>query len=308
MSGSLEPSVAKLRRAIHHYRTLKELHGGGDHKHRPVMCQPQVDGLTYEFRIGEVESLSPDVPLVLGDAYHNLRAALDCLVFQLHERRFRGKVPRRAVNNSAFPIFTQEPRYSMKHPDPSLRGRVIPTDQWRSIKALGHRERAAIEWSQPYKGFDPRWPRPKSLIGQRRRGLSDIHRFDIIDKHHQPHLVAAILVSVGQPRFPGGDFGFRQKPPFPPKGTSMVPLITDAHVDTWTFTRPPPAEYMNMHPGVRTGIGMEPDPGQKIDVLPNLGGSIWITARTIFRFANRFPPIDVSDLNRDFADVRKTVA
>lgn len=305
MAGSLDAPIAKLRRAIHHYRTLKALHRGGDHQHRTVSCQAHVDGLTYEFRIGEVEPLDPQIPLVLGDAYHNLRAALDCLVFQLHERRFRGNVPRRSAKNSAFPIFAEQPRYGRKDCDVSLRGCVIPTDEWPSIKALGHRERTAIEWLQPYKGWDPKWPRPKSNVGKLRLGLADINRFDIIDKHHQPHLVAAVLVSVGEPRFPVDDFGFLHQPQFPPRNAPLVSLVAGAHVDTWTFRRPPPPEYMHMHPGVRTGVGMEPIRGQRIDVLPNLGGSIWVVTQVILQFAPRFAPTDLSDLRGDLGDVHQ---
>ena len=308
MSGTLEAPVAKLRRAIHHYRTLKALHGGGDNKGRPVICEPQVDGLTYKFRVGEIEPLSPEIPLVLGDAYHNLRSALDCLAFQLHERCFRGRIPPEVVSRSAFPIFTKEPRYSFQHRDRSLRGQLRPTSDWREIKALGNRERAAIEWLQPYKRWNPRWPHPKERVGQWRSGLADVHRFDIIDKHHQPHLVAAVLISVSQPRFPRPVPGFRQVPSFPPRNAPLVELVSNAHVDTWTFRRPPPPEYMDMHPGVSTGIGMEPDPGGKIDVLPNIGGSIWVVAQIIDRFRNRFPPLDASPLLQDLAAVHRTRA
>jgi len=305
VNGSLDAPVAKLRRAIHHYRTLKTLQGGGDHKARAVTPKAHIDGLTYEFYIGQIESLDPDIPLILGDAFHNIRSALDCLAFQLHLRRHRGRLPPNVANQSAFPIFTREPRYPMNHRNRKLRGTLIPSSDWRAIKTLAKRERAAIEWLQPYKGFDTRWPRPKSHIGQYRSGLTDINRFDIIDKHHQPHLVAAALIGVMNPRFPGADdFGFRQKPQF---GRSE-PLVSDAHVDTWTFNRPPPPEYVNMHPGVLTGISMEPDAGDRIDVLPNLGGSIWIGAKVVERFANRFPYCDFGPLNSDLTEVHRTIA
>ncbi len=281
MSGSLEAPIAKLRRAVHHYRTLKALHWGVDHKRRPVSCKAQVDGLKYEFCVGEVESLNPDVPLILGDAYHNLRAALDGLVFQLHVRRYRGRVPPDIVSNSAFPIRTKEWHYKSG----KLKGLPVPTDKWKEIGTLGARERTTIEWLQPYKGWDTRHPRPTSLVGQLRAGLADIHRFDIIDKHQQPYLVEAHLRAVAQPRFPSRpDFGFRQHPRF------AIPVESNTHVDTWTFRSRPPAEYMNMHPGVLTAIVMEPTPGDRIDVIPNLGGSIWAVALVFGRF-KRFPPI-----------------
>ena len=125
--------------------------------------------------------------------------------------------------------------------------------------------------------------------------MADIHRFDIIDKHQQPHLLTAVLLSVYQPQFPAA-LGFRQSPAF------GLPLTSNALVDTWTFSRPPPAELVNFHPGVFTGVGMEPEQGDRIDVLPNLGGSIHIVSMVIARFANLFPryegpPVDLSEVH-----------
>ena len=188
VSGSLESPMAKLRRAVHHYRTLKAIHWDVDHKRRPVNVKA-VDGLHYEFSVGDIEPLNPDVPLILGDAYHNLRSALDCLVFQLHVRAHRGAVPGRVVSDSAFPIRMKEWRYGSG----SRMGQPIPTDEWKEIKTLGKRERTGIEWLQPYKGWDRNYPHPSRFIGQLRAGLADIHRFDIMDKHHAPHLVEAVL-------------------------------------------------------------------------------------------------------------------
>jgi hypothetical protein len=289
--------MAKLRRAIHHYRTLKNIHWGVDHRLRPVVATPSADGLSATFRVGEIEDLNPDIPLILGDAFHNLRAALDLLVFQLHVRHYRGKVPHDAVEASAFPIIMDERLYTKG----AKKGTPKPTATWGSIRRLAKAERTAIEWLQPYKGFNEKWPRPDTQIGQLRAGLKDIHDFDIIDKHRQPHLVTAILFSVAQPRFPGEDYGFRQPPAFPPPGAPRSPLESGALADTWTFDRPPPPEYFSLHPGVTTGIGMEPAAGDWVDVLPNLGGSIWVVAIVIRRFARLFPalktpPITISDI------------
>ena len=69
MYGSLELPAAKLRRAVHHYRTLKDIHWGVDHRRRPVTRrQVDAEGLEYEFRVGDIEPLNPDVSLILGDA------------------------------------------------------------------------------------------------------------------------------------------------------------------------------------------------------------------------------------------------
>ena len=195
-------------------------------------------------------------------------------------------MPSDVVDNSEFPIRMNE--WHVRNGP--KKGQAIPTDEWREIRTLAGKERRAIEWLQPYKGWERRWPRPRSRIGQLRAGLADIHRFDIIDKHHQPHLTAAVLIAVGQPDFPGEDFGFRQKPVFMPADGPLVPLESSALVDRWTFTRRPPPKILDMHHGVISGIGMEPDPGHRIDVLPNLGGSVWVVADVMERFAKLFPP------------------
>jgi hypothetical protein len=286
VTGSVHAPLAKLSRAIHHYLNLKALHGGFDHRRRPVSVEVDNDRLRYRFRIGEIEPLPPEWPLVLGDAYHNLRSALDSLAFQLHVRRYRGNVPTNIIDASAFPIRNAEWHYR----DGKRKGQPIPTDQWKAISTLAKRERTAIEWLQPYKGFDARHPRPSRRIGQIRSGLADIHRFDIIDKHQQPHLLTAVLLSVYQPQFPES-LGFEQTPAF---GTA---LSSNATVDTWSFKHRPPSEMLNIHPGVLTGVGMEPDQGDRIDVLPNLGGSIHIVAMVIARFAKLFPQYEGSPVD-----------
>jgi hypothetical protein len=82
-SGSLDEPVAKLDRAIEHYRVIKrDLFGGYDGQARPVTLERPRDGVRYRVRAGEIEPLPTDLPLILGDAYFNLRAAVDYLVYQ----------------------------------------------------------------------------------------------------------------------------------------------------------------------------------------------------------------------------------
>lgn len=278
MSGSLEGPQAKVGRAVEHYRTLKDdFHGGFDHKRRAVTSEPHRDGLEYRFRVGKVEPIDPAMALVLGDAYYNLRSALDQLVFQLHVRRYRGKVPKDAEEESAFPIWEKS------------WGR--PTSQWREIKRLGRPERTKIEWLQPYHGVDDTtWPRPKTFIGQLRLGLRDLNELNVIDKHRQLHLCNYMPTAVPVPSFliP---YGVRQEPRF------GVPLETDAYVDTWHFDTPPPVEKVNVHPGVLTGISLDVGRPKWLDVLPHLSGLIIVVASVIARFERLFPPSGLGRLD-----------
>ena len=133
---------------------------GVDHKRRPVTCHSvDPDGLRYEFRVGEIEPLNPDVSLILGDAYHNLRSALDALVFQLHVKRHRGSVPPKVIEELSFPIRESERRFG----NGRRKGQSIPSDEWNEIRTLARRQRQAIEWLQPYKGYEKRWPLSSAL-------------------------------------------------------------------------------------------------------------------------------------------------
>lgn len=293
MSGSLEGPIAKVRRAIQHYRTLKdEFHGGVDHKLRAVTQERHRDGHEYRFRVGQIEPIDPAWPILMGEAYYNLRSALDHLVFQLHVRHFRGNVPADAVEESAFPIW-ERPREPSHERLGRGRATTRPTSQWKEIKRLGRSERTAIDWLQPFHGIDERtWPRPKTFVRQTRLALRDLNALNNIDKHRELHVCHSAPMVVPVPSYLS-KYGFRQRPEF---GRA---LESNAYVDTWLFDTPPPAEQVNMYPGVLTGISLEPGFGAKrIDVLPHLGGTIHCVVRVLDRFTKLFPapmsPIDLS--------------
>src|SRR5665213_367238 len=231
MAGSMEGPIARLRRAVEHYRTLKDVfHGGVDAKRRSVRAERHRDGLEYRFRVGEIEPVPPVFSVILGEAFFNLRSALDHLVYELHVRHYGGSIPADAAGASAFPIRMRERKN---------KGAPIPTDRWDCIKRLGQRERTSIEWLQPYKGWDSHYP-PSTQIGRLRLALADLDGLNNIDKHRQFHLVQTMAASVYRPSFLD-EFGFQQHPFF------GVPLISDAYIDIWTFDSPPPSEEMDMH-------------------------------------------------------------
>ena len=134
--GSLEDPIAKLQRAVAHYLAIRDALGGVDHPLISMRTVSSQDGLRYEFYAENVSPLPADLPLMLGDAYYNLRGALDYLVYQLHERRYRGKIPPNVVDQAQFPIRPQAPKSN--------------PDKWQSIKNLACRDRTAIAWLQPY--------------------------------------------------------------------------------------------------------------------------------------------------------------
>lgn len=285
MAGSLTDPIARVNRAVHHYHALKDSFYGVDHKLWPVVGVRSNDGLQYKFHIGEIEPLDPNWSLVLGEAYHNLRAALDHLVFQLHMRRYRGKVPTSVTKASAFPIRTCRPTIRKT-------GRPLPPDKWDTIGTLGKAERAAIERLQPYRGWGSEYP-PRTVVGQMRRGIFDINKLDNIDKHRNLHLATIAMRSIATPTFPVR-YGFESKPAF------GVPLESGAQVDLWTFREAPPVDDVNAQIYIEVCVSIAPgiDPnGVGIDVLPHLGGSIHVVSMVLDRFRDRFPPADGPDLS-----------
>jgi hypothetical protein len=194
-------------------------------------------------------------------------------------RSARGRLTDAAARASEFQIFDTQPIYDSGE----KKGLPIPTSEWRGIKRLGRRDRAAIEWLQPYKGWDPRFA-GRTQIGPARLVLSEINGLNNIDKHRQLHLIRQFVSAVPIPNFLP-QYGFRSHPAF------RVPLEPNAYVDRWTFTTPPPPEHMHMHRGVYEAVALVQG-SERIQVLPWLRGTIAVTWRTISRFSNRFPPLD----------------
>lgn len=122
---------------------------------------PATRRLTYIVR--SVRETPPELSQLAGDAFHNLRSALDHLANQLVFAA--GDVP---DEHTAFPIYnTKESHESMSH------GRVagMRADAVRAIDAL-----------MPYRGGND--------------GLWKLHRLDIIDKHRDWLVVGSRLRAV----------------------------------------------------------------------------------------------------------------
>lgn len=272
MAGSLDQPLAKLKRAAAHYRTIKEeFFGGMDRETWTGTLERHRDGLEYRVRAGQIKPIPPELPLIFGDAYFNLRAALDYLAFQLHVRRYKGqaRIPAVVVGESAFPILRREP----------LAKGGVPKDtrDWVQIGNLGKRERTTINWIQPYQR------RGSSHIKHVRVVLADIANLNNIDKHRELHLARNILLRVQVPWWLSSEFGLVQHPAF------GITLETGAYVDTWTFARPPPPDEMDIEPLFTTAIGIEPG-GDKIEALAHLAGSILAVEWVMSRFSHLFPP------------------
>lgn len=278
MAGSLTDPFAKLGRAIKHYRFLKEeFHGGFDRQYRPVVAERHPDGLEYRFRVQGIEPLLPEWSLIYGDAFHNVRASLDHLAYQLHVRHYRGqhRVPPDAEKDSAFPILIERRMDSPTRPK--------PTKGWGEIRRLSKAVRTSVEWLQPYQ------TRQDELRGIR-KALADIALIDNIDKHRQLHPAIRAAASVAQPHFPPA-LGFQQHPVF---GVALEP---NAYVDRWTFTQAPDPAQVPVHAGVYTVVSIEPAPGDRLEALAHLGGCILAAGMALDRFRRYFPATPMLDLS-----------
>jgi len=174
-------------------------------------------GLRYDFYAENVPPLPANLPLILEDAYFNLRGALDYLVYQLYERRYRGTIPEDAAEQAQFPI---RPRAPKSNPD-----------KWQSIKNLARRVRAAIAWLQPYN------QRKESLHGVRKH-RGDINAINNIDKHRRLHVVLSAPRAVPfMASLPS--YGLQHEPAF------GVPVESGSLVNIFTFDRKPPEEMMS---------------------------------------------------------------
>jgi hypothetical protein len=282
MCGSLEDPLAKLGRAVTHFHALRALHGGGDRKRYAVTAERSSTGLEFGFRIGAIEPLDPSWPLLVGDAYHNLRTALDQLVYQLHVRQFKGSLPAGIERDSQFPVIIE--RKSSSSSATASRG----------ICRLNQRDKRDIEILQPYLGMGKSYP-PKRSRWVLRRTIHDVHLVDIIDKHRHIQPTVCVVQAVGQPQL-DSSYGFKGEPCFDKE------LKSGDIVDIWRFDKEPPSDVIDSyeHRGVLTAVAIMVET-RRIEVIPHLGGSIHAIGCVINRFADRFPDhmvnIDLSEVH-----------
>ena len=283
MDSSLDDPLSKLGRAVTHYHALRALHGGVDRKRYAVTAERSSTGLEFSFRIGEIKPLDPSWPLLLGDAYHNLRTALDQLVYQLHLRHFKGVLPANAETQSEFPVIINPP------------SRIKPAISSPGICRLSQRDKKEIDLLQPYRGMGVSYP-PKRNIWGLRWALKDVHLIDIIDKHRHLHPSTFAIQAVVRPTL-DSSYGFKGEPGFDKE------LKPGGIVDIWRFDREPPSSVIESYErnGVRTAVVIMLET-RRIEVIPHLGGSIHAIGSVINRFADRFPDhianIDLSSVRR----------
>lgn len=154
----------KLSRAHKHVSTLRQQVGRWTKDHpQPVAVDDKTDPPWRIIRIQRIGPLPRDIPVLIGDALQDMRAALDHLTYQLMVAYAAGApIPDKTMKDCEFPIFkTNEPAAIEKR-----------------IRGLDPSAKAAIERLQPHlRGAayedDPLWR---------------LHELSNIDRHRYVHL------------------------------------------------------------------------------------------------------------------------
>lgn len=132
------------------------------------------------------ESPPTEIALAAGDAIHNLRSALDHIVYELSSKRESN--PR----DTAFPILAKEEDWDKRNQD----GALATNSGLNRVRLLPAEAQALVRDLQP-------WPRPQpfmpDLFGPDRKRLRELHAFDIADKHKNLNLAVleVDLVAIG---------------------------------------------------------------------------------------------------------------
>lgn len=206
----LSSSWAKLERAKTHVDQLRaEIAeaGNGDPKSIPLRREYDAEDRAVVYRVEHVIEVRPHWSLLVGDAAHNFRSALDHLAWQLAVRYFGGVEPTRSrvIQNIQYPVVT-DPNLWPKH---RFRQYMTPED------AL------IVEANQPF-----RYPQPGTL-----HVLDSLATLSNVDKHRLLHV---IYVLAHQGTFVNTG-AYRDCLP----DTRMMPNGTQANVALRGFDGPP---------------------------------------------------------------------
>jgi hypothetical protein len=228
-------AVLKLTQAKHHLESIDSEIGDFFH-HDPYVTATEANHETGEHLVRLVNMDEPpiQVSLMVGDVLHNLRSALDHIVWER-------SAPEKRDTNTGFPLLVKPPRGSF--------------DNVPSARGLSKTNRAIVERLQPYKARDP-----DEIFDQPLRVLHDLN---ITDKHRFIHLTwLSLEASRLRPVARGGTI--RHTEAFP------GPLELDA-VLARVVVSPPEAQVdMNFAPTFDIAFETGTTPWRDMPVVPTL--------------------------------------
>jgi hypothetical protein len=178
---------AKQKRAVVHIDQLRAeilKAGAGDPKTIPLRREYDSQDRAVVYRIERVIEIADHWPLLVGDAIHNLRSALDHLAWQLALRFFNGSTPPDTViRHIQFPIVSDRTTW----PGHIHRKYMIPDD----VKPI-----------EPYEPYHPREP-------GKLHPLEALVTLSNIDKHRLLHIVNVVPHEAASPTRVTTEIAFR---------------------------------------------------------------------------------------------------
>jgi hypothetical protein len=165
----------KLGRAARHFNEASALLA--DYKNpRPFAIRRDENPDTgLSFWITLKRKPPDEIALAAGDCIHNLRSALDHIVYELscHHRQ------QQHVGGTAFPVLTDPTNWDER----DGKGKLRTSSGLHKLRAVPELALKRIELHQPYHGLEPMfWTRERLL---------HVHQLDIADKHRNLNLAVA---------------------------------------------------------------------------------------------------------------------
>jgi len=221
--------LAKLSRAENHVQTLRDETDDFLAQKPPpwgyrIETQPET-GKCVRYIVKAVieEPPQPHWALIVGDAIHNLRSALDHLAWELTRKRARGRY-------TAFPIYDDECEF------------VVLAK--RMLGGFRPEHRAFVEGHQPY-----RWGENIAM-----HPLATLRRLSNLDKHR----VLVTATTATTQHWVGVD---NARLTFETVETG--PLAHDAEIMRFLACPEGDTPPMGVHPGLTFHVGLREDPGDR---------------------------------------------
>ena len=177
--------ILKVNRAHEHFTTLKgEIDAWNERRPYGLVPEVHAHGAKHLLRVRLTEPIDVMWSVLLGEAIHDLRSALDQIVYQLTIAN-TGK----ALDRTQFPIFSKRRRFA----ETSKRFPYgVPGSGLHQIRGVASGPHSFIEALQPY---------PQRRTRTVHRSIANLHDLWNQDKHRLVHLwgirFANAEVSVG---------------------------------------------------------------------------------------------------------------
>ncbi len=279
---------AKWERARTHLASLRdEIRAFLEDHPYEIVPEPDHETVEYVFRVYGIEPTPPHLGPVIGDVLHNLRCALDHLVYELALVGVGQTFPARSdltddeARSCEFPICAAPEAFE------SRRGK---------IRLLRVGEQTRIEELQPYNSFDLSIWGP--TIAQVPDALRRLHSLEVQDKHRALHPTwqsvttqIDMFTELGEER--------RSLPGFTGGKSFGNPLEDGAEVGRWEFESElpdlPPEMDVKTHFPVSVAFG-EPWPGlDGVGVLEAMVDAVAFVLAVFYPSAvNHLPPLPVT--------------